>query len=316
MRLAFMGTPKLAADILEELAGHHEIAGVFTRPDAVRGRGKKLVASPVKQRACDLGLQVYTPDTLKGDEAQGILEGLGVDAVCVVAYGALLPPRMLQTPTHGCLNAHMSLLPRWRGAAPVQRAILSGDECCGVSIMKMEEGLDTGPYCLQTKVEIAGRSLAQLEEELASAGANGFVEALSLVEDGSVQWVEQPESGVTYAEKIEKSELILDPEDGAWKNVARVKASSEAHPARVVVEGRALTVLDARRAEDEEAAQSCAALVSGQAVFARKRLLARASEGLVELTSVKPDGKKAMDARSFAAGIQGVKGKILSWGRA
>ena len=316
MRIAFMGTPQLAADILAGIVPHHEVAAVFTRPDAVRGRGKQLVASPVKQRALDLGLDVLTPATLKDESVAQSLESLGVDLVCVVAYGALLPARILQIPRFGCMNAHMSLLPRWRGAAPIQRAILSGDEFCGVSIMKMEEGLDTGPYCLQEKVPIETKNLAQLEGELAVAGSNGFVEAMTLIESGSIQWIEQPEAGVTYAEKIEKSELILDPGDLAWKNVARVKASSEAHPARTVLEGRALTILEASTANDEDALESCKALEPGQASFARKRLFMMAKDGLVELIGVKPDGKKAMDARSFAAGIQGVKGKVLSWERA
>lgn len=316
MRIAFMGTPQLAADILEKLAAQHEVAAVFTRPDAVRGRGKKLVASPVKQTALDLGLDVYTPMTFKDEEAAQLLESIDVDLVCVVAYGALLPVRILQIPRFGCINAHMSLLPRWRGAAPVQRAILSGDEFCGVSIMKMEEGLDTGPYCLQEKVEIADKNLAQLESELADAGAKGFIESISVIENGTIEWLDQPESGVTYAEKIEKSELILDPDDLAWKNVARVKASSEAHPARAVFEGRPLTILEASKAEDEDALETCKELTQGQALFSRKRLFMMASDGLIELTCVKPDGKKAMDARSFAAGIQGIKGKVLSWERA
>lgn len=311
-----MGTPQLAADILSKLAARHEIAGVFTRPDAVRGRGKKLVASPVKQTALELGLGVYTPETLKGDEAFDLLAGLRPDLVCVVAYGALLPKQILDIPKHGCVNAHMSLLPRWRGAAPIQRAILSGDECCGVSIMKMEEGLDTGPYCIQAQVEIADKNLKQLESELASAGASGFLEAISLMESGAIEWIEQSESGVTYANKIEKSELMLDPADMAWENVARVKASSEAHPARAVLEGRTLTILEASQVGDEEAVEIGGDLEGGQALFARKRLFIKASDGLVELICVKPDGKKAMDARSFAAGIQGIKGKVLSWERA
>lgn len=316
MRIAFMGTPQLAADILAGLAPNHDVAAVFTRPDAVRGRGKKLVASPVKQKALDLGLDVHTPATLKDDAVAEMLENLGVDLVCVVAYGALLPTRILQIPRYGCMNAHMSLLPRWRGAAPIQRAILSGDEFCGVSIMKMEEGLDTGPYCLQEKIAIATKNLAQLEGELAHAGSNGFLEAIERIEDGSICWLEQPESGITYAEKIEKSELMLDPCDLAWKNVSRVKASSEAHPARAVFEGRPITVMEAAMATDEDALEIGKALSPGEASFSRKRLFIRANDGLVELISVKPDGKKAMDARSFAAGIQGSKGKVLSWERA
>lgn len=316
MRIVFMGTPQLAADVLEGIAPHHDVVGVFTRPDAVRGRGKKTVPSQVKSLAQELQLDVYTPTTLKGDEAALLLESLEPDLVCVVAYGALLPRRILETPRYGCINAHMSLLPRWRGAAPVQRAILAGDEFCGVSVMKMEEGLDTGPYCVQRKTKIGDKDLSKLEGELAIAGSEGFEEAIALIEQGRVEWIEQPEEGVTYAHKIGKAELALEPSMGAWDNVARVRASSEAHPARASIDGRSLTVLKASLIEDDALRGRFEGLSGGQACFAEKRLIAMAADGLFEVESVKPDGKKAMDARSFAAGIQGIKGKTLTWERA
>lgn len=315
MRLVFMGTPELAAGALPAIAEKHEIVGVFTRPDAVRGRGKKLVPSPVKQCALELGLDVYEAATLRTQEALDLVKALNPDAICVIAYGAILPKEVLDTPRFGCLNAHTSLLPRWRGAAPIQRAILANDEHTGVSIMRMEEGLDTGPYCLQAKVAVDGKYYRELEAELSAESAKGLVTALDLIERGEVSWTEQPDSGVTYASKISKPELILDPDDTAMANVTRVHASSDAHPSRAVVEQRLLTVLRASSVQDEEGLQACSALGRGEAVFVGKRLFAMAADAPFEIESVKPDGKKAMEAKAFVAGLQGAKGKVLTWGR-
>ena len=315
MRIVFMGTPSMSARILEELARHHRIVGVFTRPDAVRGRGKSLVASPVKLKALELGCEVCTPSTLDDPDAIGELERMAPDAICVVAYGALLPKRVLDIPGYGCINVHASLLPRWRGAAPMQRAILSGDDTTGVSIMKMEEGLDTGAYCLQSEVLVGQSNLEELEGQLTSLGAQCLVDALAQIEAGTATWTAQAADGVTYAQKIEKSELLLDPESAAADNCARVRASSDAHPARASVCGRTLTVLDAVVPTDEAAQQACEQLRCGQAVYAQKRMLLRAGDGVLELKAVKPDGKKAMDAKSFASGLQGIKGKVFSWER-
>jgi len=315
MRIVFMGTPIMSAQILEELAQHHDVVGVFTRPDAVRGRGKKLVASPVKERACALGLTVHTPDTLRDEAVIDLMRSIAPDAVCVVAYGALLPKELLDVPRFGCINVHASLLPRWRGAAPMQRAILAGDAQTGVSIMRMEEGLDTGPFCLQASVETDAMNLGDLEASLASIGAESLIQALDQMERGEVAWTKQPDEGVTYADKIEKAELMLDPALAAAQNLARVRASSDAHPARVQVCGKPLTVLRAHIADDVQSGEAAGALEPGRAVFAFKRLLLRAGDQVLELDAVKPDGKKGMDAKSFAAGLQGIKGKVFSWER-
>ena len=316
MRIVFMGTPNLAAGVLPSLADAHDVVGVITRPDAIRGRGKKLVPSPVKQRAQELNLDVYTPETLRTDEAQRLIASLEPDAICVVAYGAILPKSILDIPRFGCLNAHTSLLPRWRGAAPIQRAILAGDETLGVSIMKMEEGLDTGPYCLQYELSADEMHLPDIEEAFAQKGAQGFLAALEQIESGTVEWVVQREEGVTYAQKIDKAELLLDPSDSALRNIARVRASSDAHPARATLAGRTLTVIRAHIPGDEAAMQDTGELAPGQAIFKGKRLYVRASDEVLELKTVKPDGKRAMDAKAFAAGLQQGKNTVLSWGRA
>ena len=296
-----MGTPRFAAEILDELAEFHEIAAVYTRPDAVRGRGKALVPSPVKEVAERRGFPVRTPRTLRDAAVLSELAAFAPDVICVAAYGAILPKEVLDLPPFGCLNVHGSLLPRWRGAAPIERAILAGDEEIGVCIMAMEEGLDTGDYCVCRSLPAGSRTAAELTEELAALGASSLLTALA-----------QAEALVTYAEKIAKGELNLDPAESAVANDRRVRASGAAHPARAVVAGRPLTVLAARVADDAPADR----LGSGAAALIANRLLLGCAEGVLEVTEVKPDGKRAMDARSFAAGVPALRGEEGTWSRA
>ncbi len=316
MRVVFMGTPTLSATVLDGLAERHEVVGVYSRPDAVRGRGKKLVASPVKQLALDRQIPVFTPDTLRDPSVLQELEALAPDVICVAAYGAILPREVLAIPSFGCLNVHTSLLPRWRGAAPMQRAILEHDEAAGVCIMRMEEGLDTGPYCMRVEVPLDDLYLSDLEARLASEGAKALVEALENVESGTAVWHEQEATGVTYAAKIEKGELALDPDEPAERFCAKVRASSDAHPAHVQIAGRGLTVVRASVAGDECSGELTDSLEKGEAVFRSKRFFLMTADGVVELEQVKPDGKKLMDARSFAAGIQGIKKLTITWEKA
>lgn len=312
MRVVFMGTPRFAAEILDELAEFHEIAAVYTRPDAVRGRGKALVPSPVKEVAERRGLPVRTPRTLRDAAVLSELAAFAPDVICVAAYGAILPKDVLDLPPFGCLNVHGSLLPRWRGAAPIERAILAGDEEIGVCIMAMEEGLDTGDYCVCRSLPAGSRTVAELTEELAALGASALLTALAQAEGGNLRWVAQDEALVTYAEKIAKGELNLDPAESAVANDRRVRASGAAHPARAVVAGRPLTVLAARVADDAPADR----LGSGAAALIANRLLLGCAEGVLEVTEVKPDGKRAMDARSFAAGVPALRGEEGTWSRA
>ena len=193
MRIVFMGTPDFAASVLSELASQHEVVAVYTRPDAVRGRGKQLVPSPVKVEACERGIPVFTPKTLRDADEQQALAALEPDVICVAAYGMLLPAEVLSIPEHGCLNVHASLLPRWRGAAPIERAILSGDEEVGVCIMRMEEGLDTGDYCVCRSLEVGDKDVALLTDLLADLGAHALLTALTQLEAGCIRWTRQDE---------------------------------------------------------------------------------------------------------------------------
>ena len=315
MRVVFMGTPKLAADILVEIAQQHEVVCVYTRPDAVRGRGAKLEPSSVKAAAERLGIPVRTATSLRDAEEQAHLAELAPDAICVAAYGCILPREVLEIPRYGCLNVHASLLPRWRGAAPIERAILAGDEQTGVCIMRMEEGLDTGPYCVRRATEVEGKSAAELTDELANLGARALLTGLSVVEQGGAEWTFQDDAAATYAEKLAKDELHPDPAEPAAAMVRKVLASSEAHPARAVIAGRSATVERVALPDDERAAALCDGLEQGAVRFAAKRLFLGTDDGAVEVLSLKPDGKKFMDARAFAAGVQGIKAGGCTWGR-
>ena len=310
-----MGTPALAATILKSLAEHHEVAGVFTRPDAVRGRGKKLVASDVKDCACNLGIDVFTPTSFKDDSVVKQISDLNPEAICVSAYGVILPKSVLEIPEHGCLNVHTSLLPRWRGAAPIQRAILAGDAASGVCIMKMEEGLDTGPYCVRKEIAIDDADYGRLTEALAQLGAEALLEAIDSIEAGTVSWQEQAAEGVTYAKKIMKGELALAPDEAASTVVAKIRASDVAHPARAAIAGRSLAIEAAANVEDDQGISACMGMEPGDVRFAFKRLFARAEDAPFEILQVRPDGKKSMDARAFSGGIQGIKNKDVRWER-
>lgn len=313
MRIVYMGTPELSASVLERVADEHEVVGVYTRADAVRGRGKKLVASPVKQAAVKRGIPVFTPEDLRDEAVLDELRSLEPDVICVTAYGRILPRAVLDVPRFGCLNVHTSLLPRWRGAAPMQRAILAGDSETGVCVMKMEEGLDTGAYCERVVVSLDEKYLNDLQSELAREGARALTCALAKLESGGLYWIEQDAQNASYAEKIGKGELWMRPFEKSSVACAKVRASDGAHPARAVLAGRGVTIERAHVAYDEQAISVCNALGEGDLVFVAKRLFAMCSDGPIEIEQVKPDGKKSMPAKDFAGGIQGIKGSTLRW---
>lgn len=307
LRCVFMGTPEFALGPLEALAAcpDAEIALVVTRPDAASGRGGALLPSPVKARALELGLPVMEARSLRSEEAAAALREAGADLFCVAAYGAILPPAVLQIPRLGCLNVHASLLPRWRGAAPMQRALLAGDERLGYSIMRMEEGLDTGPYCAQGSVEAAGRPYPEISEELSRMGGEALAEVAGMLARGQEpSWTAQDESQATYAEKVGKAEVLLDPALPAVQNMRRSQASSDAAPARCKVGGRGVRVLRARLAQGGPG-QGAASSQGG-------RLLLGCSDGALEAIELRPDGKRAMSGKEFAAGL---RGQDAAWGR-
>jgi methionyl-tRNA formyltransferase len=209
MRIALMGTPDFAVPTLDALvAAGHDVAAVYSQPPRRAGRGKALMPSPVQRRAEAHGIVVRTPLTLRDGDEQAAFAALDLDAAVVAAYGLILPQQVLSAPRLGCLNVHASLLPRWRGAAPIQRAILAGDEATGVTIMQMERGLDTGPMLATVTTAIDRKTAGELIAELAEAGARLMVEVLA--DPGAYPATPQPDEDVTYAAKIDKAESRLD----------------------------------------------------------------------------------------------------------
>ena len=250
MRIVFMGTPDFAVPALEALAGAHEIACVYTRAPKPGGRGQRPRPSPVQARAEALGLAVRTPARLRDTAAEAAFAALGAEVAVVAAYGLILPPAVLAAPALGCLNIHASLLPRWRGAAPIQRAILAGDARTGVSIMRMEEGLDTGPVLLGAAVPIGPEDTAGLlHDRLAALGARLIVEALARLD--ALVPVPQPEAGVTYAAKIDKAEARIDWTRSAAEVDRLIRALAPFPGAWCVAAGERLKLLGVRLAEGQ-----------------------------------------------------------------
>ena len=217
MKILFAGTPYFAASALAALLGEHQVVAVLTQPDRPSGRGMLLTPSPVKQLALQHGLPVLQPATLRTEEAQHAIAALDADVMVVAAYGLILPKAVLQLPRYGCLNIHASLLPRWRGAAPIPRAILAGDDETGITIMQMDEGLDTGDMLLRRACPIAPDDTAQtLHDKLAVIGADCILEALRLLQEHRLTPVKQDNDVATYAAKLLKSEAQID-----WRQDAR-----------------------------------------------------------------------------------------------
>ncbi len=226
LAIVYAGTPEFAVPALEAIAAAgHPVRAVYTQPDRPAGRGRELCASPVKRRALEFGLAVLQPATLRDPAALAHLAALAPDVVVVAAYGLLLPPEALAVPRLGCINIHASLLPRWRGAAPVQRALLEGDAVTGVSIMRMEAGLDTGPVYAVERVPIGPRDTTELlSARLATVGARALVATLAALEHGHPVPVPQPAEGVSYARKVEKREAVIDWAQSALALDRRVRA--------------------------------------------------------------------------------------------
>ena len=244
MRLAFMGTPEFAVPTLDALvAAGHEVVSVYTQPPRPANRGKKLTPSAVQARAEELGLPVRTPVSLRGADAQVEFASLDLDVAVVAAYGLILPQAILDAPRHGCLNVHGSLLPRWRGAAPVQRAILAGDEKTGVMVMQMEAGLDTGPVRATTEIETGRKTTGELTAELAELGAELMVAVLGDI--SAYPAVAQPDEGVTYAAKVDKNETRIDFSASAEQVERQVRAFNPAPGAWFEFEGERYRVLEA-----------------------------------------------------------------------
>jgi methionyl-tRNA formyltransferase len=246
LRLGFAGTPEFAVPALDSLAKRHRICAVFTQPDRPAGRGQSLCASPVKNRALELKLPVHQPVSFKTPETLELLRGLSLDALVVVAYGLILPPAALTDPTLGCINIHASLLPRWRGAAPIQRALLAGDRKTGITIMRMDAGLDTGPMLASREIDLGEHDTAKTaHDRLAGLGAELIGDTLDALHQGRLREIPQPSDGVTYAAKVNKSEALIDWQQDAAQLSRQVRAFNPWPVAETRVNGAQLRIWDA-----------------------------------------------------------------------
>ncbi|MDE2133141.1 MAG: methionyl-tRNA formyltransferase [Alphaproteobacteria bacterium] len=243
MRLAFMGTPEFAVPLLAELTAGHDIAAVYSQPARPQGRGYAEEPSPVAKFAIAHELLLRTPATLKTEAGQAAFAALGVDAAVVAAYGLMLPKPILEAPRLGCFNLHASLLPRWRGAAPIQRAVMAGDAETGVTVMHMDTGLDTGAVLMEERLPVGRRTGGELTNELARFGASLMVRALAALERGNIAEHPQSEDGVSYAKKILKQETRIDWAKGARDIDGLIRALSPAPGAWTQANGERLKIL-------------------------------------------------------------------------
>jgi methionyl-tRNA formyltransferase len=307
MRLVFAGTPAVALPSLDAIAAsRHELVAVVTRPDAPAGRGRRLVRSPVGAWADEHGVEVLTPQRPREPEFLDRLREIAPDCVPVVAYGALVPPAALEIPRHGWVNLHFSLLPAWRGAAPVQHAVLHGDEVTGASVFELEAGLDTGPvYGTLTEDIRPADTSGDLLDRLATAGAGLLVAVLDAIEDGTAQARPQPADGVTLAPKLTGEDARVRWTDPAFGVDRRIRACTPAPGAWTTLRGERVKLGPVR------AVANAAPLKAGELLVERAQVLAGTATTPVILGEVRAAGKKAMPAVDWARGLRIQPGETL-----
>jgi methionyl-tRNA formyltransferase len=298
MRVVFMGTPDFAVPTLAEIVGQgHEVLAVYTRAPAAAGRGMDLKPSPVQRMAERFGIPIFTPKTLRSEDAAETFRGLGAEVAVVVAYGMILPRAILDAPELGCLNLHASLLPRWRGAAPIQRAIMAGDDETGIAVMRMEEGLDTGPVAMAEKVTITpDMNAGELHDRLMGLGADLMVRALAALSRGGLTFTPQSEDGVTYAHKISNEDSRLDWSKPASALHNQVRGLSPFPGAFFSADfGKGPERVKVLRSAKAEGAAVPGTLIDPSGVVA-------CGEGALRLLQVQPAGKQTMGADEFLRG--------------
>jgi len=313
MRLVFAGTPHVSVPSLDALCGSsHDVVAVLTRPDAPAGRGRSLVASPVKERALELGLEVLTPGRVADQIFQERLRELAPDACPIVAFGALIPLSALAVPRHGWINLHFSLLPAWRGAAPVQHAIMAGDEVTGATTFLLEQGLDTGPTLgVMTETIKPDDTAGDLLVRLAQAGAGLLVATLDALEAGELQAVPQRGEGVSLAPKISVKDARIHWGTPALAIDRHIRACSPAPGAWTTFRGERIKVFPITRAPVASAADDSSgvagsreALTAGEVAVSKHAVDVGTGAGVVRLGTVQPHGKKPMAAPDWARGVR------------
>ncbi len=312
MRVIFMGTPDFAVPALTALIGQgHDIVAVYTREPKPAGRGMELKVSPVHDCAAKFGIPVHTPKSLRSEEALNLFASHAADVAVVAAYGLILPPAILAVPEFGCVNLHGSLLPRWRGAAPIQRAIMAGDSQSGIMVMQMEAGLDTGPVSLAETVPITDTTTAQdLHDQLSALGADLIVRALAALERGSLHFEPQADEGVVYAAKIDKAEAKIDWSRPAARVLRHIHSLSPFPGAFCQLEIapdtlERLKILRVRQADIKAEGQGPAGTVLDEA------LTIACGSGAIQVQFVQRAGKAPMSRDEFLRGSKVLKGMRL-----
>ncbi|CAM5369622.1 methionyl-tRNA formyltransferase [Streptomyces avidinii] len=308
MKLVFAGTPEVAVPALDALiaSGRHEVAAVVTRPDAPAGRGRRLVASPVAERAEEAGIEVLKPVRPRDPDFQARLREIDPDCCPVVAYGALIPKSAIEIPRHGWVNLHFSLLPAWRGAAPVQHSIMAGDQVTGASTFRIEEGLDSGPvYGILTEEIRATDTSGDLLTRLAFAGSGLLVATMDGIEDGTLRAVEQPADGISLAPKITVEDARIDWKAPAMRADRLVRGCTPAPGAWTVFRGERLKLISVGLVTDRTD------LEPGDLSAGKNNVHVGTGSHAVELLWVQPQGKKPMKAADWARGVRIAPGERL-----
>ncbi|KUJ71199.1 methionyl-tRNA formyltransferase [Thiomicrospira sp. WB1] len=309
LNIVFAGTPDFAVPALSALIDSpHTVCGVYTQPDRPAGRGRKLTPSPVKAKALEHDLPVFQPQNFKDPDDRATLQALRPDLMVVVAYGLILPQSVLDIPTYGCLNIHGSLLPRWRGAAPIQRAIEAGDPQTGVTIMQMAAGLDTGPMLTTLATEIDATDTAQsLHDRLADLGAQALMTTLDQLTDTGVTPIAQDDAQATYAQKLSKAEAAIDWHQPAQPITRKIQAFNPWPVATTQWQTQTLRLWEAQCRPELSSSAAPGTVLSVQP----EGVDVATGEGMVRLITVQPPGKKAMAAYDFAQSRQ-LTGQVLT----
>ena len=291
-----MGTPEFSAPILDRLNSLGEVALVVSQEDKRKGRGKKVTKTPVKVKAEELGLEVYQPQDVNSSDSIEILKEIGADIIVVVAYGQILKKEIIELPNKYIVNVHASLLPGFRGAAPINRVIMEGKEVTGVSLMRVEEGLDSGAVSAVKEIEIEGMDAGELEEKLSIMGADLLEDFIKEVEEDKVKFVPQDESKKTYANKILKDDLILDFRDNSKKLVNIIRGLSPHYGAKFSYEDKIYKIFDA------EVVECSSDRAAGTILKSDNELLIKSGDGAISVKEIQAPGKRAMKIDDFLRG--------------
>jgi methionyl-tRNA formyltransferase len=308
MRIVFMGTPSFAVPALRHLQeSEHEVVAVYTKPPKPSGRGHKLIKSPVHQLAEGYGLQVHSPKSLKPVEEVAALQALKPDVVIVAAYGLILRKEVLELPKHGCINIHPSALPRWRGAAPIQRTIMAGDKSTDMCIMRMDEGLDTGDVILRQQYDIpANMTASELHDEMAELGGKLVLKVLAQIEQGGVSYTKQSEEGITYADKLTKEDEVIDWHRSAYEINCQIRALSPRPGAYFTYNNEIIKIITAEVLPNENGVGYSPGEVIDQ------ELHIACKDGIIKPILLQRQGKKMIYTDAFLRGFEIPKGAKLA----